>query len=283
MSLSVFMRQPQIKEAFELYGNSIPDFLPEEKIKVPPMSETKKSGVIGIAFDYLARFKTYAEILWNKPKVEVYETHWKASNAISCVFYIDMEQAKLFNNIIQVADKNFDSFIQNPSELNINKLVSSVQSLAYLDGIPYHPRETIPMPDKLVNRELRQLFDIFEPLKLFKPEKICILQPSLSAGDLVHGAHADLVIDSSIIEFKTNRAYKVNKQDFLQLVGYLVLAKMGGIDGIKNLDIKQAGIYFARYGVFWNVYIDQIFSQNNLKSFIKVFEQTASGFEYPGI
>ena len=199
----------------------------------------------------------------------MYETRWKAYNAISFALN-NIEQANLFNDIIQVTDKNIDSFIQEPTDLNINKLVSSTQRLAYLDGVPYNPREEIPMPDKLVHNELRQLFDIFEPLKLFNPEKICILQPSLDAGELVHGAHADLVIDSSIIEFKTNRVYEVTKQDFLQLIGYLVLAKMGGIGQIKDLDIKQVGIYFARYGVFWSVHIDQIFSPNNLKNFTSV-------------
>ena len=44
MSLSAFMRKPQIREAFKLYGNNAPVFLPKTRIKVSPMSETNKPG-----------------------------------------------------------------------------------------------------------------------------------------------------------------------------------------------------------------------------------------------
>ena len=61
-------------------------------------------------------------------------------------------------------------------------------------------------------------------------------------------ADADLLIDKMLIELKTTKELKVRRDSYNQLIGYYVLATIGGIDGVKRRhSVEKLSIYFSRF------------------------------------
>ncbi len=58
-------------------------------------------------------------------------------------------------------------------------------------------------PGPEVADELLRLLELFDPMQLFSPKRICLLNPSFANSSKVGGADADLFIDNLLIEIKT--------------------------------------------------------------------------------
>jgi hypothetical protein len=84
------------------------------------------------------------------------------------------------------------------------------------------------------------------PLDLFKAKRQCLLNPTFgSASYLVGGADADMIIDGTLIDIKTTKAFAIEEKHYYQLMGYYILSVIEG-DGASMYDIERLGIYFSR-------------------------------------
>lgn len=101
----------------------------------------------------------------------------------------------------------------------------------------------------------------------------CILNPVFGKGsDLVGGADADLIIDDTLIEIKTYKDLRLDRNWTNQLIGYYILNEIGKIDGIKEkIKINYFGIYYGRYGILYKFDVKPLFENVDFKKFIKWF------------
>ncbi len=100
-----------------------------------------------------------------------------------------------------------------------------------------------------VKQDLRQLawafYDGFHDLLLLPR----ILNPTFDGSNDVGGADADLIVDGCLLEIKTTKNPRLEKQWLYQLLGYVLL------DYTDRHQIRQVGIYYARQTklVRWDV------------------------------
>jgi len=90
---------------------------------------------------------------------------------------------------------------------------------------------------------------------------------------LVGGADADFVIDDKLIDIKTTKKLELKLNDFCQVIGYLLLHIISGIDGSKELlKINQLGIYYSRYAYLFLFNIQDLIDDHALRRFAEWFE-----------
>ncbi|MDE3067802.1 MAG: hypothetical protein KGJ60_09655, partial [Verrucomicrobiota bacterium] len=111
----------------------------------------------------------------------------------------------------------------------------------------------------------------------FKAKKVCALNPTFGrASELVGGADCDMVIDDALIEVKTTKNFVVERKYFDQLIGYYILFRIGGIDGLpRTHSIKKLGIYFSRHGHLWLFKVSDVIDEKKLPKFINWFKKEA--------
>lgn len=157
-----------------------------------------------------------------------------------------------------------------------NHLLKYVLMLAQIDPI-YRAGYIDPKIGKVSKRDikdLRKLISIVDP-KLFKAKNLCILNPTFGkASLLVGGADADILLDDKLIEIKTTKHLKLRRNDYNQLIGYYILSKIG-IIALPKPEIKNLGIYFARYGVLYTIPLETVINKKRISSFIKWFKKRA--------
>ena len=99
--------------------------------------------------------------------------------------------------------------------------------------------------------------------------KICHLNPTFGIGSImVSGADADMIIDDTLIDIKVTKHLDLKREYLNQLIGYTVLASIGGVDGaVRKTNIKFIAIYFARHGFLWKIPLAEIGSLKKLSAF----------------
>lgn len=250
------------------FTKSFPNPGLNEKLEIvvnPKQVHSTYAAEIGTAFDYLVRFnlerinsKTFktrsnwiAQIGLSKIIRTIDNTK---SKSIKIGFYLDKdvnrkEFKKLLTSEFKAAQDNYLKFIED-GKYGTSLLRSSL-ILAKLDVIArtgivdtnfdYIEKEKI--------EELKQLLNIV-PWNKFITNEICLLNPTFGKGSmLVGGADADLILDNALIDIKTSRNLKILRNDLNQIIAYYLLS----IIGETNLNIQNIGIYFARFGYFWQI------------------------------
>lgn len=268
LSLTKFISLPDVKARFE-QEFPLPVTTLKGQILAPPV--TKNYSLVGIAFDYLMRF--YLERL-NPGCV----THgWVAETSVE--FTKLSGDPGLFDKaskLLKLAKKNHQRYIKT-GKLG-DYIFTSAIHLAQLDII-YRAGKVDPNMGRVDPGDLDDLSNLIALVKpeLFRSRVICMLNPTFGeASILVGGADADIVIDDTLIEIKTSKYLKFNKEHYHQLVGYYLLSKIGGCVGdVKGLSLNKLGIYYSRYGILHTVTVETIENKPNLKQFIKWFVKRA--------
>jgi hypothetical protein len=265
-----------------------PKFVGEGSIKVEP--QTKNYGLIGIAFDYLLRFS-----LEKKYKSLVHARPWVAENALQ--FFIEggfthfgnpddidfdnidtlMEGKNKVNKRINSKFENcktiYKEFINNQIDINDDLLEVSL-FLSRLDLIARDPFKNELRFDPENAQDLSDLRQLLQNcnLDLFCPKEKIILNPTFGKGSqLVGGADADLIVDSTLIDIKTTKEQKITRPIFNQLIGYYLLYLIGGIDNHIDSKIEKIGLHFSRYNYLWTLPIKKIGSEDDFnKAVIKL-------------
>ncbi len=297
MSLTSFLKNKDVKDAFK-HEFKKPRLKLQGELLAPPL--TNHYGLVGTAFDYLLRFYI------KRINPNAIEQHWvsEASLHLLEVAYLhdlleipevspvtqklkekitenptlsDPIVYKKVKEIIQYSKKVRDEFIKT-GKLSPD-LYKAVLLLAQVDVI-YRAGvvdENLGNVDEKDIEDLKNLISIAKP-EYFKAKKICILNPTFgTASQLVGGADCDLVIDDAIIDIKTTKKLDLTRNYFDQLIGYYILYKIGGINGMpSNCEIKKLGIYFSRYGYLHFIDVRDIISEDTFPNFVKWFKKRAS-------
>lgn len=272
MSLTQFIKIPEIREKFaETFP--IPVFNLKNPLICPP--RTTHYGLVGTAFDYLLRF--YIE--YNNPGTITHR--WVAEEAVK----LTKKDANLFkkaNALLQKTKKVYKTYLQS-GEINDEVLKATI-FLAQLDPIfrAGYIDPNLGMAEKEDIADLRSLIDCVK-VDTFKSKEICVLNPTFDiASALVGGADADLVIDNTLIDVKTTKNLRLDRDQFNQLVGYYILHRLDEpLQFADGIIIDNLGIYFSRHGVLFTVPITTILNSKKIEEFIDWFENKAREY-YPG-
>ena len=228
---------------------------------------TKRYGLVGTAFDYIFRF--YLEKLnniQNKSKI------WIAEQAIKLL----MPNEEVYETGVEIISnvKELRNEFVETGKLS-QELIRQTLRMSYIDpvfragvGIEYIGIDA----DKADVEDIERQFALIDE-KLFMAKYICLLNPSFGeASKLVGGADADFVIDDKLIDIKTTKKLELKLNDFCQVIGYLLLHRIGGIDGRKEIEINQLGIYYSRYGYLFMFNVKDLIDGKSLHAFTKLFE-----------
>jgi len=124
----------------------------------------------------------------------------------------------------------------------------------YRSGRDFPNTEIFSFDDNDV-KDLMNLINIID-YKLFLAKEQCILNPTFGQSSLdLGGADADFIIDGTLIDIKTTKYLKFTRDHFRQLIGYYLLNKR---ENNINGDIKELGIYFSRFGIFYTFPIPEM-------------------------
>lgn len=275
MSLTSFIASPAVRQGFRS-AIAKPTFRCGRDILAPP--QTNRYGLVGTAFDYLLRF--HLERL--NPGTKKHK--WVARLGVELLRKGTSIRA-LAERFLTQAEQDYDRYIK--CGFVTDELLSSALRLATLDvifraGEGVIREEHLLKVDELDVVDLRNLLAVV-PEDEFKAQAFCALNPTFGyASLLVGGADADIVIDDGLIEIKTTKNLTLERKYIDQLIGYYVLAKLGGIAGsaaddarVDGWEIRWFGIYFARHGYLHRLRVDELIRAEELPGFAKWFVEAA--------
>jgi hypothetical protein len=282
MSLTSFIKNKDVKEKFAKEFQ-LPTFNLAGEIKAIPL--TKNYPLMGTAFDYMLRFYLKKQI----PKAIT--SQWIAEHSASSLNNIINISLKVHNGkiikeskvteysspksekaqeIIKKAKSDYEKFLKDGNMTD--EIIKSCICLAQLDPIyrAGYIYEKMGEVDNLDIQDMKNLYSLIN-INNFKSDKICLLNPTFGkASTMVGGADADLVVDEMLIDIKTTKFLKLDRDHFNQLIGYYFLYLIGGIDGApKNHKILKLGIYFSRHGLLYITDVNDIIKKNQIAPFIK--------------
>lgn len=281
MSLTSFIALPEVKAKFK------EEFLiPKTVLPSLPCCEprTKNYSLIGTAFDYLVRFR----LQYDTPYAVV--KPWVARYAAKQAEYIldggnsalvdldralfDRETAELVHEAWEEAQENHENYLA--SGMMTDELLRSSLKLAQMDF--YFRSGLLPNPFGEINDEdvedLRALLELI-PMHSLASENLCLLNPVFGFSTMIGGADVDLVLDNTIIDFKTTKSFKVTRDYLNQLLGYYTLHTIGGIVGAPDgHQIDTIGIYFSRHGYLHTWPISDFVNPETFPAFQKWFVKT---------
>lgn len=280
MSLLKFIKRPAIRDAFKTLA--IPARTPSwcRGRKPDVASVDTPPGMIGTAFDYLARFHLSRQL--QDTQVTLLEGEWIAEKAQPRLDAIcGSKDRRRWRTIVRQARKAAKEYAQGAD--NLRELADLSQQLASLDVL-YRSGRFDPAfkPSANATNELMKLIGHLDPLARFSPQNRCILNPSFDAGQKVGGADADLVIDDRLIDLKTSGKLSVRLDDLLQIVGYAALQRLDGLEcgGAKfDQPFQSVELYFARFGELLKWRLEDLFPDKGFDRFCAVFEKEMNIFE----
>jgi hypothetical protein len=273
--LTSFIKAKDVREKFDQEFNK-PEVLVTKPLLVPALS--KRSSMIGTAFDYLLRFRLQR---LNPQSIE--RRPWVAEEPLR--FYEEEEKhlwpadrknfAKI-KTIISNAQTTLSTFLE--SGTLSDAIIKSALELATIDAFERsgNGEDLIGITHKQDMQELRSLFQFVKD-EDFKTKELCLLNPTFgSASTLVCGADADFVIDETLVDIKTTQSLKLEAAAFRQIVGYYVLHQLGSVGELEpKTTISKLAIYFSRFGYMHTMNIRDIVNVKTFPDFLKWFDRRA--------
>ncbi len=294
MSLtSLIKKDPEIRRRFrEEFPYAVT--LANKPLLVAPQSD--RYFLIGTAFDYLLRF--YISSL--NPKAKTSE--WFAKRAFNYIdpdplgwtkktvpveFRLDkkslfiLPKTELTTKAIalwQMAEEEYEKF-RKTKQVD-RDLVRACLGLAHLD-IVGRSGQLFDANSELFQREdvseLENLISVVDK-KVFKAKKICLLNPTFGkASALVGGADANLFIDGALIEIKTTKHLRLEREYLDQLLGYYILHQISGIGALRpKVEITHLAVYFSRHAYLYTIDIKNIIDPARIRKFVSWFKEAVS-------
>lgn len=267
MSLTSFLKIPAIKDRFKTDFPLKPIKL-EGEMKAKPL--TTNNQLVGTAFDYLLRFHL------EKINKNVSQKSWVAEQGVE----LTRSNPRTHKNLMVILDRAKETHLKFLKTGTMDKeLIRTSLELAKLESIfrARHRGLIIPDMNDIHDKDIKDLKNLIALVgKNFKSKKITILNPSFGGGSkLVGGADADIIIDDTLIEIKTVQDLKLTKDYYFQIIGYYTLYRIGGLDGVKDPEIKNIAVYFSRHGVFHKIPVSSFATNPKFGRFIKWFKEQA--------
>lgn len=256
---------PKSNEFYTISGKKA--FSSSYILKIPnELENTYESGMVGTAFDYLARFIIAQKI--NKNKDAVY-TKTVAELSLSWIgIKLDLEDDELFNKF----DKKYKESIKiieqyvNGNDITVNenlinsacylaRLDSVVRAGVYINNLKYFPFEKETNDIIIELKKLTDLFiNTFIESNIVKDNSDVVFNPEFGiCSKKCGGADADIFIDGVLYDFKSSKNRGYRWQDIAQLVGYYLFNEISihsdsSEVSLKGYTIDKIAFYKARYG-----------------------------------
>lgn len=268
MSLSSFLEKSDVRARFR-QEFSKPKLGDTRPLLAPPL--TGNYRLVGTAFDYLMRF--YLKML----NPQAVDTGWIAEITLNVLKQQGAnrlyQQAFL---ILTQARENYTEFLK--SQEITDDLIRSTLQLAKLDVI-YRAGRIDPNLQQVEPADVEDIKALISVVDLtqFKTEGVVVLNPTFGLGSVkVREADADLVIDDLLIDIKTTKNFKLEQDNFNQLVGYYTLSKIDAVDDAPpGHEIKRLGIYYSRYAYLFVFNVADVVPLLTFPQFLEWFEERA--------
>ncbi len=223
--------------------------------------------LVGTAYDYLLRFHLQRRYDFVRSSI------WIAEQALRRVHSLDHKV--IAYRMFASAISDYQSFMITGK--HDSSLLRSVLKLAQLDFV-YRSQDIDDNFGKISQSDVRDLKNLLKvtDLRLFKPKRYAVVNPTFGdASRLVGGADADLLIDHRLIEIKTTKDATVSRDTFNQLIGYYILASIGGVDQLwHKVRITELGVYFSRYGQIVSFKTKDLMPKAKMAKFIRWFKRS---------
>jgi hypothetical protein len=269
MSLTSFIAQPDVKAKLE-ETFPLPRIRLEKRALIEPL--TTHYALVGTAFDYLLRFalqQKYAHAV-DQPWIAEQALSWHGFEAL-----VSEKNAYIAQQSVEEARKHHAHYLLDGTLTD--DLLRSVLLLAQIDplfraGIISEPFGKVDGQDI---EDLRHLFTAI-PFENLKSQSLCLLNPTFGASGLVRGADVDLILDGVMVDIKTTKHLRMNREYIHQLLGYYTLSLLNGVTGMsKDQTIREVGVYFSRHGYLYTFSIEHIASEATFANFASWFAQRA--------
>jgi hypothetical protein len=239
--------------------------------------------LVGTAFDYLLRFRVKLlnpaaiEQTWIAERPLLHGSSLIVKNPIydevtDKVEYEHTPLSRKVGGIIEVARRQYRKYME--SGIATDELLRSTLKLAQLDAI-YRARFVDPDLGNVYEEDiedLKKLLFIADD-KYFRATKVAVLNPTFGkASVMIGGADADLLIDDTLIEIKVTKKLEFPLATFHQIMGYILLNEIGGIDGIKQrVKIRYGATYFARQGYIFKFDVKNTVKESEFENIVAWF------------
>lgn len=305
MSLTSILQLPEIKKGFseQFRRPSFPAIKPA--LLAPKIC--KDPSLVGTAYDYLFRIAIQHDLydrVFERGDRDIritsptLETEWlnlecstqkpfRIINSLWVAEYgallldrsddVSIETKRAVQRIMRNSERFRDISMIDNFDLDsaLDEVIVACLQLAKLDNVyraGYIARdfEEVDNDDVLDVRALYEQTDF----SLFNASTYCLLNPLFKASTIVGGADADLVLDRTLIDIKTVSKFSLSIDILNQLLGYLVLSRLAGYEGVRGaVPLDSLGIYFARYNYLYVFSVDEVIDEKSLRSFSRWFKK----------
>lgn len=260
----LFAEIPNLKHFFHTMNDG-PAFPPNVSSTILVKRDGPPNPAIGHAYDYWLR--AYVQKL-NGMHEEKRPEDLTASFGVALL----MEQGKdVIAEYEAVVDRR-NAFIKgelsdNPKVLHDCLLLAALETF-YRSG--YMPPGGINKPSERDYVDLGRLADETKKHKeFFIAQDTLFCNPNFGAASrLLGGADADLIIDNTLIEIKTESTFGYKAQHVRQLLAYYLL---GRLTPCFEADVKRLAIFNPRYGRYIYLDIEEVAEEVNLNIFTDQF------------
>lgn len=280
MALTTILKNSKIRKLFKDNFNK-PNVKLTDEIKAKPLSENHL--INGIAFEHLMKFYLnyyYPEAVESEWRAERNMQLWGKLKKDGSMWNLRIPVMKLTKNILEIVKNDYNQYLET-GELTESLIGNTI----FLARAEYYNNYGLDIPaliqkpiDKNDIKDLKNIFSLLD-IEIFNTTDKVFLSPSFNEGSVLVGdATADLIIGNRLIDIKTTKKNGFTLDMFLQLIGYYILAQIGGI-GEQKVDgntITELGIYFSRYGYLYTFKIEDVVDIQNLPEFIDIFKSQVS-------
>lgn len=255
-------------------GWNIEAFSKHYKLLVPnQLNDKRDAKLVGIAFDYMARFIIANHIENNKKMALENIVCEKAFDVLKNVLEdaIFDRQKRLYED----KTKRIENYILNCFTDDYDNIILDVLTLSRFEQIYRCGTEYIipiikdaHIKDLELREDLKKNCEVFKKVfidsGLVKKNSIVVFNPNFGVwSSKCFGADADIFIDGVLYDFKcvTKNGYRID--DIAQICGYYLLHKLTQMTGneeefehecnspapLKNMTIKAIALYKSRFGV----------------------------------
>ena len=231
---------------------------PESALLCPPLGAN--SGLVGTAFDTAFRFMVRT---WNPDAAP------GSLIAVLAMTVMDQDRVLALVTEAQTILKELVNGVP-PAEHHARAAVT----LASLEVVARTGRfqELVGVVPDAAWQDVLHLLQVV-PADLFKAERQMVIGPRFKAAGRVGGADADLLLDDLLIDAKATKALILRGAYLQQLVGDLVLERLGGILR-SNEPIRRLGVYYARHGILQTWTVKDLFKPGGLPRLVSWFDES---------
>lgn len=212
---------------------------------------------VGTAFDYLARFvlKHYQA----KVNGIAYNEEYVANHGLKILLHYTTNENNKYEETYNKALEILDNYLKGDNSPEIFKRVIGISvyfaklESIYRNGYTLEKENSLRYKiDNLVEQELINQIELFinvfeEKFNIKSKPNTIHYNPTFGVCSYaVGGADADVIINDTLIDFKSSKYLKSIDEDYKQLVGYYLFSKV--INAPTN--VNKVCLYFSRYGKF---------------------------------